>query len=199
MLLCSVSARSSEMKGCQYSILSEGFHNTAFCFFLDSRPLKNGKTASRNACGWSILTACPAAGMTTNLAAANFCRHVFRGSQEGLVIGTDDHERRDPGTRQGLDDAGVAMGHARAFGAGRLQYCETFAFEAVVDFSRVRVPSLAGAGFLAAQARVDDQQGRDAGDEKTAICSRRARGRRRWRCCRGRRKLGREERSCRLL
>jgi len=40
-----------KMKGSQYSILSKWFHNTAFCLFLVSRPLRNGKTASMNACG----------------------------------------------------------------------------------------------------------------------------------------------------
>jgi hypothetical protein len=61
-----------KMKGSQYNILSKEFHNTDFWFFLVSRPLRNGKTASMNACGWSMLTACPAAGMTTNLAAGIF-------------------------------------------------------------------------------------------------------------------------------
>src|SRR5881394_638326 len=48
---------------------SEGYsgclHDATFVAALLSRPSRNGSTASMKACGWSILTAWPAAGITT--------------------------------------------------------------------------------------------------------------------------------------
>src|SRR6266513_1722182 len=56
-----VCGRSSEQ---QQGSGGEDFHEAAFCGCLASIPLRNGSTASMKACGWSILTACPAAGIT---------------------------------------------------------------------------------------------------------------------------------------
>src|SRR3954451_8726256 len=44
---------------------SKRSHDAAFCIALSSSPSRNGSTASIKACGWSMLTACPAAGTTT--------------------------------------------------------------------------------------------------------------------------------------
>src|SRR3954464_10563439 len=52
--------------GCDQGAGDGGYlHDAAFCVALLSRPPRNGSTASMKACGWSMLTACPAAGITT--------------------------------------------------------------------------------------------------------------------------------------
>src|SRR5712671_4687687 len=59
--LCACSCREREQQGRN----GENSHDAAFRVCLASSPSRNGSTASIKACGWSILTAWPAAGITT--------------------------------------------------------------------------------------------------------------------------------------
>src|SRR5258705_1515108 len=67
--LCARSCREGDQQqGCR----GKDSHDAAFCVCLASSPSRNGSTASIKACGWSILTAWPAAGVTNVCGPGNF-------------------------------------------------------------------------------------------------------------------------------
>ena len=140
------------------------------------------------ALGWSMLTAWPAAGITTFAASGNLCRHVIGGGEEWRVIGADHDQGGHLDIRQRFDHPGVALGqHAAggarqsrgvamadtgAFAAGRLQHREAFALKTVAGLKRALVPGLAGLVFLETRAGIDDQQRADPLRMRAIKCQR---------------------------